>query len=170
MEEVSAGFWSGRSPSYLQGCRVILIASYSFILMQSQGLNCGVIFFISNPWFYNGYRHVFVPFYHGSRSQSLVSITKDVDVVTNCVTKHFMCQSFAFRLSTRVVPFCSSSSRMEHETEKWSVPEIFEWKLYARRYVELIYICRAGMKMSNPFVASCDWLCIVQHLHILNTV
>lgn len=156
MEEASGGLWSGRAPSYLLGCKVILIARCSFILMQSQGLHRGVIFSISNPRFYSGCRHVYVPFYRGSRTHSLVSITKDVAVATNCVTKHFICQSFAFRLSTRVLSFCSLSSRMEHETEKCSVPEIFESKLYARRYVELIYICRARMKMSNPFVASCD--------------
>ena len=123
MEEYSAGLWSGRAPSYLQGCRVILTARCSFILMQSQGLHRGVIFSISNPRFYSGCRHVCVPFYHGSRSQSLVSITKAVAVATNCVTKHFICQSFAFRLSTRVLPFCSLSSRMEHETEKFDVHE-----------------------------------------------
>lgn len=170
MEEVSAGLRSGRAPSYLLGCRVILFASCSLILMQSQGLRRGVIFSVSNPRFYNGCRHVCVPFCHGSRSQSLVSITKDVAVATKCVAKHFICWRFAFWLSTRVPPFCSLSSRMEHETEKYSVLKICEWKLSARRYVELIYICRAGMKMSNPFVASCDWLCIVQYLHILNTV
>lgn len=125
MEEASAGLWSGRAPSYLQGCRVTSIARCSFVLMQSQGLHRGVIFSFSNPRFYNGCRHVYVP-YHGSSSQSLVSITKDVAVATNCVTKHFICQSFAFRLSTRVLPFCSLSSRTEHETEKCSVPEIFE--------------------------------------------
>lgn len=71
---------------------------HMFILLESQGLHRDVIFCVSNPRFYSGCRHVYVPFSHGSSLQSLVSITKDVAFATKSVTKQFICQRFAFRL------------------------------------------------------------------------